>query len=634
MKFLKRWQIAKLCLAGLLGFAALPASANSSADNFRMSSRSAVPAVLNNSERSYYREVFRAIDRQEWDRVENLLNSRNDGLLHQMARAEYYTHANSPKVSGERISRWFNAGTSLPQAAQLSRMGEKRGLSYMPALPQTRSFARQPAKSKRILPRRVNDGTMPSSLRSAILGRIKNDDPHGARQILDDIDASLSSAARAEWRQRVAWSYYIENMDAEALAMARTVSQGSGAWVAEGEWVAGLAAWRLNDCHSAAEAFAKGALQSTNPELTAASHYWAGRSYMRCRRPGDADEQLRMASRADETLYGMLALEQLGIRLPEGETGSRLSNQDWQQLRNSDNVKVAAALAEIGQDKLADEVLRHQAKIGNPSDYQALSRFARELGMPSTQLWMAHNAPHGTVSERALHYPTADWQPKNGWRVDPSLAFAHALQESNFRASVVSPAGARGLMQIMPAAARDHAAKIGVRGTASDLSNPEVNLAFGQEHLAMLSDSGATQGKLPKIMAAYNAGLSPISRWNSEINDQNDPLLYMESIPYWETRGYVAIVMRNYWMYQRAEGDASPSRQALAQGRWPAFPNPQSGRFASRTIERVAPLPESVSAPVSGPARTPIPTISTAVVQSVTPTDNQAEVTPENTNAD
>ena len=73
-------------------------------------------------------------------------------------------------------------------------------------------------------------------------------------------------------------------------------------------------------------------------------------------------------------------------------------------------------------------------------------------------------------------------------------------------------------------------------------------------------------------MAAYNAGLSPVTRWNSEVKDQGDPLLYMESIPYWETRGYVAIVMRNYWMYERQAGAGSDSRKALAQGMWPTFP--------------------------------------------------------------
>jgi soluble lytic murein transglycosylase-like protein len=127
-------------------------------------------------------------------------------------------------------------------------------------------------------------------------------------------------------------------------------------------------------------------------------------------------------------------------------------------------------------------------------------------------------------------------------------------------------------MQIMPAAARDHAPSLGVSGSPSDLNRPEINLAFGQRHLAMLRDSSATGGLLPKIMAAYNAGLTPITRWNSEIRDQGDPLLYMESIPYWETRGYVGIVMRNYWMYERQAGAGSDSRLALAQGMWPTFP--------------------------------------------------------------
>ncbi|MDZ4271808.1 MAG: lytic transglycosylase domain-containing protein, partial [Erythrobacter sp.] len=156
----------------------------------------------------------------------------------------------------------------------------------------------------------------------------------------------------------------------------------------------------------------------------------------------------------------------------------------------------------------------------------------------------------------------------------------HALQESNFRATAVSPANARGLMQITPITVRQHAPRLNMSASYVNLDDPEVNLAFGQRNLEMLRDSPATGGTLPKIMAAYNAGLTPVARWNSEINDQNDPLLWMESIPYWETRGYVAIVMRNYWMYERAAGAPSPSRRALAQGRWPEFPQAQAVRSA------------------------------------------------------
>ena len=73
-------------------------------------------------------------------------------------------------------------------------------------------------------------------------------------------------------------------------------------------------------------------------------------------------------------------------------------------------------------------------------------------------------------------------------------------------------------------------------------------------------------------MAAYNAGLTPVTRWNDEVRDQGDPLTWMESIPYWETRSYVAIVMRNYWMYLRQADAEAPSRTALAQNQWPGFP--------------------------------------------------------------
>ncbi len=541
---------------------------------------SALSAVLSGEERAFYRQLFAMIDAEQWGEVESLLAARPDGVLTQIARAEYYTHANSPKVSAEQIAAWFAAGTDLPQAEQIARMGAKRGVEYLPPLPGAQGFARQPAAPKRILPRTVNDGTMPAATATAILEAIKGDNPAEAQALLAEADWQLSSDARAEWRQRVAWSHYIENNDAAALELARTVAEGSGEWVAEGAWVEGLAAWRLGHCSLAGEAFARTAARASNPELAAAGHYWAHRSLVRCREPGQAQQHLSAAAQMHETLYGMLAADQLGIELPAHAPPARFDRNDWEQLARRSNVRVAMALAEIGRAGLADEVLRHEARIGPASQYDALARLAREMGLPSTQLFMASNAPYGTRSDPALRFPVAYWQPVGGWQVDPSLAFAHALQESNFRANAVSPANARGLMQIMPGTARDHAGRLSLGASYEDLNDPQVNLAYGQRHLEMLRDHPATGGMLPKIMAAYNAGLTPVGRWNYEINDQNDPLLWMESIPYWETRGYVAIVMRNYWMYERAAGVPSPSRRALAQGRWPEFPRPQSLRSA------------------------------------------------------
>ena len=90
-----------------------------------------------------------------------------------------------------------------------------------------------------------------------------------------------------------------------------------------------------------------------------------------------------------------------------------------------------------------------------------------------------------------------------------------------------------------------------------------------------------TQGQLPKVIAAYNAGPVPVSRWNY-INDKGDPLLWIESLPYWETRYYVPAVLRNMWVYQRLGGAPQPTLKAVAEHQWPAFPTSRTNRAAIR----------------------------------------------------
>ncbi len=152
------------------------------------------------------------------------------------------------------------------------------------------------------------------------------------------------------------------------------------------------------------------------------------------------------------------------------------------------------------------------------------------------------------------------------------MIFAHALQESNFRTAVVSPAGAVGLMQVLPGTARGIATGRGQAFSDGELRSPSANIEFGQTYLEKLRNTDCTGGLLPKVIAAYNAGPLPVATWNAKGMDGGDPLLYMESIPYWETRGYVPTVLRNYWIYETEAGQASPSRNALAQGMWPRFP--------------------------------------------------------------
>ncbi len=556
---------------------ALPAKANSAAvDYFRSrADRTAVPSLLSQDDRTFYKGLFGAIEREDWTSVQQMFAQRTEGPLHAVARAQYYLAATSPKVELQPLTDLLTQAPDLPWSDQIGRLALKRGASALPVtLPATQALFNVPTLSKRLKPRSVADGTMPDSVSAAITDRIKNDDPLGARLLLDGIDATLSPEARAEWRQKVGWAFYIENDDANARAISLSAfDAGNGPWVSEALWTAGLAAWRMDDCMAAGEAFERAAGMTQNAELASAANYWAGRAWMRCRKPEKVSASLRAAARNRDSLYGMMASEALGLREAVPADAPDFSDQDWQQLRTVNNVRLAVQLAEVGEDGLADEVLRYQARIGAPGQYAPLSRLARDLGLPSTQLWMAYNAPAGARADEAARFPAPKWTPANGWKVDPALLFAHSLQESNFRTSVTSPAGAKGLMQVLPGTARDLTrVEPLMMGREKQLDLPDVNLAFGQTYLSQLKTRPETQGLLPKVIAAYNAGPMPIGRWNVEVRDKGDPLLWIESIPYWETRGYVATVMRNYWMYERQAGGTSESRVGLVQGLWPKFP--------------------------------------------------------------
>ena len=135
--------------------------------------------------------------------------------------------------------------------------------------------------------------------------------------------------------------------------------------------------------------------------------------------------------------------------------------------------------------------------------------------------------------------------------------------------SAVSPAGAVGLMQVRPGTAGDFARARGV--ALGNLADPRTNLEYGQSFIEMMRGKPATRGQLPRVIAAYNAGPLPVDRWNA-INDKGDPLLWIESLPYWETRYYVPAVLRNMWVYEGMAGTPQATLTALAEHKWPTFP--------------------------------------------------------------
>jgi soluble lytic murein transglycosylase len=539
------------------------------------------PSVLVGKEKEAYSAIYSAIRSGNWAEATKLIDAAPKGPMTAMARAELYLAPGSPKVEASQLQSLLQYAPYLPQAEQLERMAIKRGAENLPIRPGTQRFSYLGSAPKRDLPDNVNIEGI-SAVRDAIQLSIRNDDPAGAEATLNEKAASLSSEGLTELRYRIAWSYYIENDDNNAKRMAEMARSGSGAWAVQASWAFGLINWRLKDYTVAFQAFDQVSRNTNSDELKAAALFWSARAATASRQPQQVQLRLQNAAQLPETFYGLLASETLGME-PIARKQAKATKMDWASLKAQENVQIAVGLSEIGESKLADQTLRFQARIGGANKHSDLAKLAGALNLPAAQLWMGHYGPSGERQDALSRYPTPSWQPTGGWRIDPSLAFAHTLQESQFRTDVISPAGARGLMQVRPGTAGDLARSRGASFTASDLDRPSVNLEYGQSYIEKLRDmSVVTGGLLPKIIAAYNAGPSPIARWNTEIRDGGDPLLYVESIPYWETRGYVTIILRNYWIYEMRSGKSTGTMTGLAQYLWPSFPKANGNSVAVR----------------------------------------------------
>jgi soluble lytic murein transglycosylase len=543
-----------------MSVAATPANAAPSAPR----STQAYADQLGPNARAMYRDIFATIKSGQWDVASAKLAAMPEGPLHNVARAELYLAKGSPKVDGETLAALAERARELPQAAALVRIAKSRGVEVLPALPATQNLGwlgSAPRRSKV-----AGSEARGTAMAAAVMPLLKNKQPNEAEALVDRAADGLDPETLTEWQHRVAWSYYLGGDDAAARRLAAKASAGSGDWAAQADWVSGLAAWRQRDYAAASEKFAAAARRSSDSEMVAAGHFWAARADMASGKPEKIDARLRSAARQTETFYGLLAQQRLGIKAKPIDQ-SALGN-----VEKRPNVRAALALAEIGEMSLADDLIRHQARIGDPRDHAALATIAGRMDLPATQLWLAHNGPSGANAAVTARYPSPKgWTPAGGWRVDKSLVFAHALQESQFRTNVTSHAGARGLMQVLPGTAAMIARRKG-EASVGALNVPSVNLEYGQSFIETVRDMSETGGLLPKVIAAYNAGPQPVGEWNQRMRDNTDPLLYIESIPYWETRSYVTIVLRNYWMYQTQAGEQAKSLAALSQGMWPRFP--------------------------------------------------------------
>jgi len=519
-----------------------------------------------------WRGVFDAIGAGNWASARAGIATLPPSILTPVAKAELYTAKNSPPVDLASLQALVAEAPELPQADQLAAMAVKRG-----ALVPLQTIAEKPTYVLGSAPVRyrakpVQGEPAADQLRAALDPLIKADDAAGAEAQLLTFAPQMSVEARAEAGTRVAFVYYVLGLDMDARRVAETWRQGAtGDWASQAAWISGLASWRLNDCNSAAIFFQQVAQLAQQRELRAGGYYWAARAQQSCRRPTQVTPLLKAAASADESpesFYGLLARESLGM--PTQLPADRLAGFD-PPIDQYPNVKRAIELARIGEPALAEEMLRHQAAIGVPTEHHALIQLAKRLDLAAAQLWLANHGQWGAQSDAADRYPNPRWSPLNGWRVDPALAFGHIVQESAFRRTAVSTAGAVGLMQVLPVTAELVSRNRGVPFSRAALTDPTYNLEYGQSFIEMMRRDPGTAGQLPRVIASYNAGPLPVARW-AGINDKGDPLLWIESLPYWETRYYVPSVLRNMWVYQGLNREETTTLKAMAEHRWPSFP--------------------------------------------------------------
>ncbi|MGK2285750.1 lytic transglycosylase domain-containing protein [Pedomonas sp. V897] len=565
-----------------------------------------IPQILSSRDRQLYRQAFDAIDAGQVSRARALAREARSPLLRSHILAEAMLAERNP--SFEEMRQWLEENLSHPLAARILERIEavKPADARLPALP-AQSVA-EPAEPVT----RAWDGPGLTPLQTLAANRLaRRLQPlvnamrlAEAERMLDAERArgSLAPHTHARWGHQIAWRYYIEGDDAGALRVGEAAGAPDTPEAGRALWAAGLAAWRQGEFDRAGQHFAAmGAKPGLSAEEMAAARFWEARAHLACQRPERVSPLLRQAAQVPESFYGLLALRLLGVDLPFNWGPPGFIQADWNQIRDIPAVQRAVALVRIGELGRADRELKHLWGQTDPGNYDALVRLASALGLPSTQKWLSLRPPEGQTPPMAIRFPAPDWEPHGGWRVDKALVFALALQESRFQTDAVSRAGARGVMQLMPGTVQAMRRQGMLNGVHGSLNDPVFNLEAGQTYLEHLRDWPANEGLLPRILASYNAGPTAVSRWKSHARYAIDPLLYIESIPYAQTRGYVERVLQYYWLYQLRFNMPTDSLDDLAQGRWPRFPRSLVPPPAGADEEAAAPVVAAAEAAPAAP---------------------------------
>ena len=361
----------------------------------------------------------------------------------------------------------------------------------------------------------------------------------------------------------------LENHDAKtAYELARDHRQATGAALADGEWFSGWIALRyLNDAKAALRHFNLMKSAVGTPISASRAAYWAARASEALGDSKAADLDYAHAATFIGTFYGQIAQAKLNpgakLALPPQPA---IAGLDERAFGNRELVQVAELLAAIDQASRADPFVRRIGELARtPEDALLAMRLAKQNKSLAAEVQVSKKLMQGGMPVLADGYPViAKLGPS-----EPEPALVHAIirQESLFDAGAVSPSGALGLMQLMPATARTVAGKMKIKRFKIDslTADPRSNVMLGANYLAGLVDH--FNGSYVLAIAGYNAGPGRVGGW---IRDNGDPRPKLEDTIDWierigvsETRNYVQRVIENLEIYRARLGGGSATNNII-----------------------------------------------------------------------
>ena len=543
-------------------------------------------SVLSDGDARLYREIFALQEKGRWSKADTAIRKLQNKILLGHVQAQRYLHPTDYRSRYRELAAWLKHYADHPQSRQLYNLAltRKPGRAKSPRQPrggQAKDFDEFPwerdisyVSSKRgnAAKRKAAHNIIRKIRRFAHRGRIT-----AARRVIarKRTGKTLDRVEMAIAQSYLAQGYFFHGSAKKSYEYGGPAARIAGKYMPSAHWIAGLAAYRLGKHAQAAGHFETMAKSGGGSGWTiAAAGFWAARANMVAGKPDRVTPWLEVAAAHPRTFYGLLAARILG----------RESSSDWKvpdlNQNHVDTIgghrggKRGLALIQIGQSQLAEREFRLLTAIETPKMAHALLALANMLRLPSLSLKTASMfAQEDSDALQGALYPVPKLQPRKGFTIDRAVVYAFMRQESRFDTKAKSHAGARGLMQLMPATAGFIAGQR-FRGRArNQLYDPALNMSLGQKYIEHLIDNDLINGNMLLVAAAYNGGPGNLSRWRRRAARDNfmDPLLFIESIPARETRIFIERVLSNLWIYRQRLGQEAPSLDALAAGETPFY---------------------------------------------------------------